>query len=118
MTCFKKRNKSYVFSLETKGGTHDDRDEREPPQAITDIFREGEERPLDKRNPDRFDGTRDNRVGDKPESDDGNEGPCEDGLQDPPVARRLQDNGRDPPCEDDRRKGKELHTAHETAVSG
>jgi len=107
---------TYIFGLETEHGAQDNREEREPPQAVADVPRKGEEGSLDNGNPDGLDGTRDDRVGDEPESDDGDEQPGEKSLHDPPVARRGEQGGRDPPSEDERGESKEPHAADEAAV--
>lgn len=69
----KQPRKTYLFSLETKRATHDDCKEREPAHAIPGISWEGEEGSLDERDPDRLDGPRDDRSGDKAEGNGGNE---------------------------------------------
>ena len=71
---------------------------------------------MDKGNPDRFDGTGDDRVGDEPKGDDGDEGPGEDRLHDPSVAGRVQDGGRHPPSEDECGESKELQAADQAGV--
>ena len=101
----------------TKRGTHDDRDYCEPAKAITGISWEGEEGPLNERNPHRLDGASDYRVGDDAKGDDSDEGPSKDGLYDPPVACREEDSGRDPPSEDERGHDTELYATHEATVS-
>jgi hypothetical protein len=55
----KNRRPTYIFKLETERRAHDDSEESKPAQAITGVSREGEERPLDERNPHRLDGARD-----------------------------------------------------------
>ena len=114
----KSSRQTYIFKLEPERAAYDDPDKCKPAQAITRVFREEEERPLYKRNPHCLDGARDDRVGDEPESDDGDEGPGPERLHDPPVARRGEEGSRDPPSEDKCGEGAELHAAHEAAVSG
>jgi len=74
--------------------------------------------PLDKRNPNCLHGMCNDRVGDEAEWNDGNEGPGEESLNDPPVSCCRQNSGRDPPHEDEQGKGAELRTAYEAAGSG
>ena len=114
----KEKKVPYIFWLETKRGAQDNSKESEPTQAVADVFWETKEGPLDKGNPDCFDGTRDDCGGDEPEGDNGDERPCKEGLHYPSVAGRVEDGGRNPPSEDEASESKELQTTNEAVVSG
>jgi len=83
-----------VFKFEPECAAHDDCDKSEPAHAVTHASWEGEERSLDERNPNCLNGTRNDRVGDEPECNDGNEGPGEESLNDPPVSCRGENSGK------------------------
>jgi len=110
--------RTYILNLKTERGTYDDPDNCEPAKAISGVSRDGEEGPLNERNPHRLDGTSDDRVGDEAKGDDRDEGPGKGSLYDPPVACRGEDSGRDPPCEDERGHDAELYATHEATVPG
>ena len=57
-------------------------------------------------------------LGIKPECDDGDEGPCEERLHDPPVAGRVEEGGGDPPPEDEGSESKEHQVVNEAMVPG
>ena len=102
---------THVIELKAESGTEDDCDNGEPAQAKADVFWDAEEGLLYDGDPHRLDGAGDDRVGDKAEGDEKEEGPGEDRLHDPSVAGRVNGDRGDPPAEDE--KGK-TDGAHDT----
>ncbi len=109
---------THVIELKAESGTEDDYDDGEPAQAKADVFWDAEEGLLYDGDPHRLDGAGDDRVGDKAEGDDKEEGPGEDGLHDPSVTGRLNDDGGDPPAEDEEGKSDEAHDTDEAVAAG
>ena len=83
---------------------------------MTGVSREGEEGPLNERNPHCLNGTSDDRAGDEAKGDDRDEKPGQGSLYDPAVACRAEDSGRDPPCEDECDHDTEPYATHEATV--
>ncbi len=53
------RQEPYVFEIRTERRAKDNSEESQPAQAVANVFWKSEERLLDERNPDSFDGMRD-----------------------------------------------------------
>jgi hypothetical protein len=105
-------------SLKAESGAEDDGDDGEPAQGEADVSWNAEEGLLYEGDPHRLDGAGDDRVGDKAEGDDKDEGPREDGLYDPSVAGRVKGDGGDPPGEDEEGKTDEGHDTDEAVAAG
>ena len=115
--CCEDNHGTYIFELKPEGGAQDDREKRKPAQSVACVFWEAEEGVLDEGDPDCLDGPRDDRVGDEPEGDDGDERPSKEGLHNPSVAGRAEDRGRYPPGEDEGGESGQAHAAHKGSVA-
>jgi hypothetical protein len=108
---------TYIFELEAKGRAEDDCDDGEPPQSEAYVFWDAEEGLLYKGDPHCLDWAG-HRVGEKTEGDDEDEGPGENGLYDPSVARCMKGGGGDPPTENEEGKTDKAHDTDEAATAG
>ena len=95
---------TYVLEFEAESGAKDDGDYGEPSHGEADVSWNTEEWLLYEGDPHRLDGASDDRVGDKAEGNNKDECPCEDGLHNPSVTSRVNDDGGDPPGEDEEGK--------------
>jgi len=109
---------THVLELKAESGAEDDCDDGEPAQGEVDVFWDAEEGLLYDGDSHHLDGGGDDRVGDKAEGDDKDEGPAEDRLHDPSVAGRVNGDGGDPPAEDEKGKTDEAHDTDKAVAAG